>query len=90
MKVILSPSTRKDKKYMMTFENNLIIHFGAKGYEDYTIHKDNIRKNHYIKRHQVNEDWMNPYSPGALSAYLLWGNHYTLADNIYDFNRVYF
>ncbi len=44
----------------------------------------------YLKRHEVNEDWMDPYSAGALSAYLLWGNNTNLSKHIYDFNKVFF
>ena len=34
-------SSRKDKKFMLiNNENNKKIHFGAKGYSDYTINKD--------------------------------------------------
>ena len=28
------------------------IHFGSKAHEDYTLHKDDRRKDNYIKRHQ--------------------------------------
>ena len=35
----LRKSTRS-KKYMITTPSGKTIHFGAKGYSDYTIHKD--------------------------------------------------
>ena len=51
----LYKSNRKDKKYMVKFvnENGKIntIHFGAFGMSDYTINKDEKRKERYIKRH---------------------------------------
>ena len=49
-----------------------IVSFGAVGYSDYTIHKDPIRKERYITRHQKHESWNNLMSPGALSRYVLW------------------
>ncbi len=32
------------------------MYFGASGYSDFTIHKDEQRKQRYIKRHN-NENW---------------------------------
>ena len=60
---------------------------GGSTYIDY--HSVNKRFN-YLKRHDVNEDWDDPYKAGTLSAYLLWGNNKTLKENIRDFNKVFF
>lgn len=51
------------------------IHFGAKGYSDYTIHKDPERKQRYIDRHQSNENWTKSGidTAGFWSRWLLWG-----------------
>ena len=43
------------QKYMVKFDGRT-IHFGAKGYEDYTTHKDPERKARYLARHS-GEDW---------------------------------
>lgn len=80
--VVIKPSTRKGKKYMAIFPDK-IIHFGATGYEDYTIHKDKKRKDRYIKRHS-NEDWTDPKKAGTLSRYILW-NKPTLDASIRDY-----
>ena len=41
----IKKSTRKDKKFMAIFgPDGKKVHFGAKGYEDYTIHHDDIRR----------------------------------------------
>ena len=90
MLVNVVKSNRIDKKFKAVFSNGKVVHFGSKFGDTFLDHHDIIKRFNHLKRHQVNEDWMNPYSPGALSAYLLWGNHYTMADNIYDFNKVYF
>lgn len=71
-KMKIEPSTRKDKKLMAVFDDGEVVHFGAKGYSDYTIHKDPKRKERYLARHRVNENWSDLRSPGALSRYILW------------------
>lgn len=59
------------------------IHFGAKGYSDYTIHKDPERKERYIQRHKANEDWSirGIDTAGFWSRHLLWAEP-TLKDSI--------
>ena len=54
---VLRKSSRASKKFMITTPEEKKIHFGAKNYEDYTIHKNGARKHNYINRHSVNEDW---------------------------------
>ena len=62
--IIITKSTRKDKKLMAIIDNKKIIHFGATGYEDFTTHKDEKRKQNYITRHKKNENWTDPHTPG--------------------------
>ena len=73
-KYILSKSTRKDKKYMVKTPNNKTIHFGAKGYSDFTKHKDVSRRNRYDARHKVNQDWTKKgiNSAGFWAKWILW------------------
>lgn len=78
----LSKSTRKDKKYMADFGDK-VVHFGAAGYEDYTIHKDDKRKADYLARHHK-ENWTDYTSAGSLSRWLLW-NKPTLSESIKDY-----
>ena len=64
--------TRKDKKYMvLNPKTNKIVHFGQMGYEDYTKHQDENRRELFRKR---NHKWATAekYSPAWLSYYLLW------------------
>lgn len=90
IKVVINASDKKDKKYTAVFyEGDKRIkttHFGAKGYSDYTIHKDNDRKERYINRHKAREDWNNFMSPGSLSRWILW-NKKTLTASIADYKR---
>jgi len=71
----LSTSTRPEKKYMVfDYENpDKVIHFGQKGFSDYTLHKNPLRKKAYILRHKVREDWTDLTKAGTWSRYLLWG-----------------
>jgi len=48
----LKQSTRAGKKWMVKY-NDKWIHFGAKGYSDYTQHKDEKRRAHYRARHST-------------------------------------
>lgn len=50
-------SDKPDKKYYIITKTGSKVYFGASGYEDYTIHKNDIRKKAYISRHKKNEDW---------------------------------
>ena len=74
--VTIKKSTRDGKKLMAIFydkQGNKVktTHFGAKGYSDFTIHKDPARKQRYINRHRSRENWKDPTTPGALSLYIL-------------------
>ena len=78
-------STRKDKKYMLVTPEGKKIHFGS-DMENYTIHKDDKRKERYIARHNNSrEDWTK-INPGALSRYILW-NKPTIRESIKDFEK---
>jgi len=76
----LRKSTRKDKKYMAIVEGKK-VHFGAKGYSDYTIHKDPKRKEAYLSRHKPRENWNDKKTAGFWSRWILW-NKPTLRDSI--------
>jgi len=71
--VYLKKSDKPDKKWMVTIGNKT-IHFGAKKFSDYTIHKDLERKERYINRHMKREDWTKSgiKTAGWWSRWLLW------------------
>ena len=78
-------SQRKGKKYVAVFSNpKKTIHFGADGYEDYTIHKDKNRRQLYFNRHKKNENWEDPLTAGSLSRYVLW-NKTTIEKSLEDY-----
>jgi hypothetical protein len=95
--VSVTISTRHDKKLMATFIHKgkyTIVHFGGKGYMDYTKYykQDKVlaeeMKNRYLTRHKVNENWDEVTSAGALSRWILW-NKPTVTASIHDFKRKY-
>ena len=88
MQVEVRQSSRADKKYMAVFPDGRTVHFGARGYDDYTTHKDRQRKSNYIARHRPNEDWTKSglYSAGFWSKHLLW-NEPTLQKSASDLGR---
>lgn len=72
--VNITISTRKDKKYMIKSPYGLWVHFGQMGYEDYTYHKNDIRRNNYLNRSaNIKGNWEEDiYSPNNLSRNILW------------------
>ena len=83
----LSPSTKKDKKYMVVIGNKT-VHFGAKGYSDYTRHKDSDRMKRYLARHKKRENWTKSgvNTAGFWSRWLLW-NKPTISSSIKDIEK---
>jgi len=85
MIALITSSAKSDKKYdVFVVDGNTMktISFGAKGYEDYTIHHDSKRKQSYMRRHR-NEDWGNPFTAGFWAKHLLW-NKKTLKESADD------
>lgn len=68
--ITIKPSKKDTKKYDALFKDKQIISFGAKGYEDYTIHKDPKRKKSYLARHK--HDRTSIESAGGLARDILW------------------
>lgn len=68
------PSNKPNKKYYIITSTGKKVYFGAKGYGDFTTHKDESRKNAYIKRHEKRENWSKSGidSSGFWSRWLLW------------------
>lgn len=76
---ILERSSSSAKKFKVTITDNQkqtkrTVQFGAKGYSDYTIHKDYERMQRYNIRHQKREDWTKRglYTAGFWSKWILW------------------
>ena len=81
----LEPSTRANKKFVIKFsEPTKTIHFGSKNSSTYLDHHDKHKRNNYLVRHFVNEDWTK-VNAGSLSSYLLWGRTIDLYKNLLHF-----
>lgn len=82
----LYKSTNKKKKFDVYVENPRTgntkkVSFGASNYEDYTIHKDNNRRDRYRQRHM--NDNINDYLyPGFWSWHILWGKYTSISKNM--------
>ena len=80
------PSTREGKKYMMILNidgKGKTIHFGSAGSKTYLDHGDKDKRENYLKRHRVNEDW-NSINAGSAARFVLW-NHKTLDKSLKSF-----
>ena len=82
----LALSHPKKWAVILTGPNPKTIYFGARGYEDYTIHHDEKRKKLYITRHKSNKNWNNPRTSGFWSRWLLW-NRLTINLSIKDIKK---
>ena len=90
MNYYLYESNLKSKKFVIKFVNEKTkrintIHFGAAGYDDYTLTNDDKQKLLYQKRHQ--NDYINDLNyAGCWSWWLLW-NKKTLDASIRDMEK---
>lgn len=88
--VSITPDDDGTHKFRAVFEyadgRTKTTHFGAKGYSDFTQHKNRLRKANYLARHRYREDWNDPTTAGALSRWILW-NLPTMTASVADFKR---
>jgi len=75
-----------EKKNACKGSNHKVVHFGQKGGSTYIDHKDDEKKENYIARHKVNENWRDATTAGALARFILW-NKKTLSASIADFKK---
>ena len=86
MEVIITKSKKKDKKFDAIIDGKKTISFGAKGYSDFTQHKDPERKQRYLNRHKKNENWNDPKTAGFYAKHILW-NKPTIQESIKETNK---
>jgi hypothetical protein len=82
-------SNRKGKRYVAIFKFGSKVHFGQMLGQTYIDHGDKAKRAAYIARHGASgrENWEDPYSAGALSRWLLWGDSTSLEENIRAFRK---
>jgi len=86
LEIVITKSKTKDKKYDAIIDGKKTIHFGAKGYSDFTIHKDEERKDRYINRHKKTENWNDPKTAGFYAKNILW-NKKSVKASVEDANK---
>lgn len=89
MDIVISPSTKKNKKYKAVIDGKKEIHFGSSAHSDFTRHKDTERKERYIAR-TSNQDHskQNIASPAWMSRWISWHKP-TIEESIKDLNKKY-
>lgn len=87
MMISLKPAKKRDYKFTAII-NGKEVNFGREPYEDFTDHKDEDRKEAYLKRHKPRENWTGSgiKTPGFWSRWLLW-NKPTIKESIKDIER---
>ena len=81
-------SDKPNKKYFIITKDNKKVYFGQAGASDFTIHKDEERKQRYINRHKKNESkfWNDPDTASFWALNLLW-NKPTIKESYNDIKR---
>jgi hypothetical protein len=65
-------SDKDGKKFYIITNDNKKVYFGAAGYDDFTITKNEEQKQRYITRHKKNENWDDINSAAFWSRFYLW------------------
>ena len=70
----LTASPKKEKKMRVTLPNGNTVNFGAKGYSNYTIHRNTARQQRYLIRHRKTENWTKAgvRTAGFWARWILW------------------
>ena len=79
--MLIEKSTRKGKRFMATYANGKVVHFGQEGGKTYIDEGNKIKRENYLVRHKKRENWNDPFSAGSLSRYLLWGDSTSMETN---------
>jgi hypothetical protein len=85
-------ASNPNKKYTVVFDNGRSVSFGARGYQDYTMHKDPERMRRYKIRHPAGPGRREKhgksgiYTAGFWAMNLLW-NKPSLSASARDISR---
>lgn len=83
----LKDSKVKGKRLTAVFDNGKEVHFGLRGGSTFVDHHDTKKRDAYLARHRVRENFNDPYTAGALAARILWGPHTTIRENLAEYKR---
>ena len=67
-------SDKSEKKFYIITKENKKVYFGQANASDFTIHKDEARKNRYILRHEKNES--NFWNRSGIDTASFWSRFY--------------
>ena len=83
-------SDKPNKKYYIITNNNKKVYFGQASASDFTLHKNEARKQLYINRHKNNENWTKSGidTAGFWSRWILW-HLPTIKESYNDIKRRY-
>jgi hypothetical protein len=72
--MLLKKSPISHKKFRVVFDDGSHVDFGARGYQDFTQHRDPNRMRLYVIRHRSRENWTRSgiRTAGFWSRWLLW------------------
>ena len=81
-------SDKPEKKYYIITKSGKKIYFGQANASDFTLHKNEARKQLYINRHKNNENWTKSGidTAGFWSRWILW-HLPTIKDSYNDIKR---
>ena len=82
-------SKKEGKKYkvlLLIDGKKRSIHFGSNASKTFVEGATLEKRNNYLKRHSVNENW-NEINPGSLSAGILWGDSDDIQENLKDYMK---
>ena len=85
----IEASKRINKRFVAIFKNGKRVDFGQKGGKTYIDEGDEQKRQNYLKRHAVNENWNDPYSPGSLSKWILWGDSKSFNVNHQTYMKIF-
>ena len=90
MEVIIKISKKSDKKIDAIIDGKKTVSFGQKNASDYTLHKNDDRKNRYIDRHKKNENWgLSGIETARFYAKNILWNKKTIPESVKDLNNKY-
>ena len=74
MEIVISPSTKKNKKYDARVDGSKAVSFGQKMASDFTKQNNPDRKEAYIARRKAREDWTKSgaTTAGFYNKHVLW------------------
>ena len=84
--VIIKKSSKPDKKYDAVINGKKTVSFGQAGASDFTLHRDEERKQRYIDRHRKNENWNDHTTSGFYSRWITWEKP-TLKEAVSNVNK---